>query len=83
MFPPGKKKIILAITKTRKDFTLYEVEHQSNVDVVLVLCCSSLNFELLLFASISFATLSMYFIDWLNFANVKTVVLAFIRNLRE
>ena len=41
----------------------------------------SLNFEL--FASISFATLSMYFVDWLNFANVKTIVLAFIKNSRE
>ena len=49
----------------------------------------SLNFEVSLlfhfvpFAVISLATLSMYFVDWLNFANVKTIVLAFIRNSIE
>ena len=34
-------------------------------------------------ASISFASLSMYFVYWLNFAVVKTIVFAFIRNSRE
>ena len=74
------KNHILASTKTRKGFTLYEVKHQNNVEVILVLCCLSLNFYL---GSISFATLSMYFVYWFNFANVKTIVLAFIRNSRE
>ena len=35
--------------------------------LVSLLCCLSLNFELLLFTSIFFATLSMYFVDWFNF----------------
>ena len=77
------KNHILATTKTRKAATLYELEHQNNVEGVLVLCCLSFNFEFLLFASISFATLSMYFVDWSNFANIKTIVLAFIRHSRE
>ena len=67
----------------RKDVTLYEFKHQNSVDVVLVLCCSCLNFELLLFASISFQTLSMYFVDWFNFASVNTIMLTFNRNSRE
>ena len=49
------KNHILATTKTRKGVTLYEVKHQNNVEVVLVLCCLSLNFCL---ASISLATLN-------------------------
>ena len=77
------KNHILATTKTSKGATLYEVEHQNNVEVVLVLCCLSLNIELLLFASISFVALSMFFVDWLNFAKVKYIMLAFIRNSRE
>ena len=68
----------LAITKTRKCFTLYEIEHQNNVDVALVLYYLSLNFE-----SVSLATLTMHFVDWLIFSNVKTIVLAFIGNSIE
>ena len=74
------KNQILATTKTRKGVTLNEVKHQNNAEVVLMFCCASLNFYL---ASISFATLSMYFVHWFNFANVKTIVLAFIRNSTE
>ena len=74
------KNQILATTKTRKGVTLNEVKHQNNSEVVLMFCCASLNFYL---ASISFATLSMYFVHWFNFANVKTIVLAFIRNSTE
>ena len=70
------KSHILAATKTRKGVTLYEVKRWC----FLVLCCLKLNFYL---ASISFATLSMYFVYWFNFANVKTIVLAFIRDSRE
>ena len=81
--PSCPKNHILATTKTRKGFTLYEVEQQNNVDIVLVLWCLRLNCELLPFASISFATLSMFFVDWLNFANVMTIVLAFIRSSTE
>ena len=77
------KNHILATKKIRKGATLYEFERQKNVEVVLVLCCLSLNLEHLLFASISFATLDMYFVDRLNFANVKTIALAFIRISRE
>ena len=40
----------------------------------------SMNFYL---ASISFATLSKYFVCWCNFAYIKTIVVAFIRNSRE
>ena len=76
------KNHILATTKTRKGFALYEIKHQNNIDVVLVLCLS-LDIELLPFASISFATLNMYFVYWLNFANVKTIVLAFNSNSIE
>ena len=43
-------------TKTRKGFTLNEVEQQNSVDIVLVLCYLSLNFEVLPLARISFAT---------------------------
>ena len=75
-----QKNHISATTKTRKGVTLYEVKYQNNVEVVLVLCCLSLNFYL---ASISFATLRMYFVYWFNLANLKTIVLAFIRNSRE
>ena len=59
----------------------YEGKHQNNVEIVLVLCCLgwTLNFYL---ASIYFATLSMYINDKSSFANVKTIVLAFIRNSR-
>ena len=74
------KNQILATTKTRKGVTLNEVKHQNNAEVVLMFCCASLNFYL---ASISVATLSMYFVHWFNFANVKTIVLAFIRNSTE
>ena len=69
--------------KARKGVTLYEFKHQNSLDVVLVLCCSCLNFELLPFASISFKTLSMYFVDWFNFASVNTIMLTFSRNSRE
>ena len=77
------KNSILGTTKTRKGVTLYEVKHQKIADVkhqkivdfVLVLCCLSLNLELLPFSSISFTNLSMYFVDWFNFANVETIVL--------
>ena len=74
---------ILSATKTRKDFTLYEAEHQNNVDVILVLCYLNSNVYILCFSSISFSTLSMYFVDWLKFANAKAIVLALIRNLIE
>ena len=52
------KNHVLATTKTTKGFTLYEVKHQNNVDVILVFAVSAwtLNFYL---ASISFATLSI------------------------
>ena len=60
---------MLATKKSRKGVTLYEVKQQNNVDIVLVLCFLSL-----------VATLSMYFINWFNLANVKNVVIAFIRN---
>ena len=69
------KNNILGTTKTRKGVTLYEVKHQKIVDVVLALCCLSLNLELLPFSSISFTNLSMYFVDRFNFANVETIVL--------
>ena len=49
------KNHILATRKTRKGVTLYV----------------KLNFEPLLIASISFATLNMYFVDRVNFASVK------------
>ena len=78
-FLPAKNHL-LATKKTRKGVTLYEVKHQNNVEVVLVLCCLSLNFYV---ADISFATLSMCFVWWFNFANVKIIVLAFIRNPEE
>ena len=66
-----------------KNFAIFsEVKHQNNVDVVLGLCCLSLNFKLLPFASIFFVTLSKYFVDWFNFANINTIVLAFITNSR-
>ena len=71
-FSSRLKNHILATTKTRKCVNLYEVKHQNSVDVVLVICCSSLNFEFSSFASISFSNLSMYFVDWSNFAKVKT-----------
>ena len=35
------------------------------------------------YKSISFSTLSMYFVDWFNFANIKTIVLTFNRNSRD
>ena len=63
MYPPISSRLrnhILATTKSRKGFTLYEVEHQNNVDLVLVLCYLSSNFKVIPFASIPFATLSMY-----------------------
>ena len=65
-------------TKTRKGFTLNEVEQQNSVDIVLMLCYLSLNFEVLPLARISFATLSMHFVDWSSFANVKTIYRAHI-----
>ena len=71
---------LLARTKTGKHVTLYEVKHQNNVDFDLVLFCLSLNFELLLLASISVETFSMHFVDWFSFANLKIAVLALIRN---
>ena len=74
------KKKILATAETKTGVTLHKVKHQNNVEVALVLCWLSLNFYL---ASISFATLSMYFVYWFNFAKVKTIVFAFIRNSRE
>ena len=79
----GLRNHIVATTKTRKGFTLFKVEHQNNIDVVMVLCYLSFSFEVLPFASISFATLNIYFVDWFNFANVKTIVLALIRNSIE
>ena len=60
---------MLTTEKSRKGITLYKVKHQNNVDIVLVLRFLSLA-----------ATLSMYFIDWFNLANVKNTVIAFIRN---
>ena len=60
---------MLATKKSRKSVTLYEVKQQNNFDIVLVLCFLSL-----------VATLSMYFIDWFNLANVKNIVIAFNRN---
>ena len=74
------KNHILATTKTKKSVTLYEVKHQNSVDLVLVFCCSSLNFELLRLANTSFATLSIYLVGKFNFANVKTIALS---NSRE
>ena len=53
------KNHILVTTKTRKGVTLYEVKHQNNIDVILVLSCLSLNFYLF---SISFATLFCNFV---------------------
>ena len=68
--------------KKQKGVTLYEVKHQKNFDDVLVLYSLSLNFEYLLFA-----TLSMCFANWFNFANVKTIVIVLIetgnRNSKE
>ena len=75
-----KKNNILATAETKTGVTLHKVKHQNNVEVALVLCWLSLNFYL---ASISFATLSMYFVYWFNFAKVTTIVFAFIRNSRE
>ena len=72
------RNYILVTRKIRKGFTFYEIEHQNNVDVALVLYYLSLNFE-----SIYLATLTMHFVDWLIFANVKIIVLAFIRNSIE
>ena len=57
------KNNMLATKKSRKSVTLYEVKEQNNVDIILVLCVLSL-----------VATLSMYFIDWFNLANVKNIV---------
>ena len=63
------KSNMLATKKSRKGVTLYEVKQQNNVDLVVVLCFLSL-----------VATLNMYFIDCFNLANVKNIVIAFIRN---
>ena len=63
-----KKNNILATAETKTGVTLHKVKHQNNVEVALVLCWLSLSFYL---ASISFATLSMYFVYWFNFAKVK------------
>ena len=56
------KKHTLATTKIRKSVTLYEVKHQTNVGVYwcFIVKAWNLNFYL---ASISFASLSMYFVD--------------------
>ena len=64
---------LLARTKTGKHVTLCEIKHQNNVDFDLVLFCLSLDFELLPLAG-------MHFVDWFSFANLKTAVLALIRN---
>ena len=60
---------MLAIKKSRKGVTLYKVKQQNNVDIVVVLYFLSL-----------VATLSMYSIDWFNLANVRNIVITFIRN---
>ena len=60
---------MLTTEKSRKGITLYKVKHQNNVDIVLVLRFLRLA-----------ATLSMYFIDWFNLANVKNIVIAFFTN---
>ena len=60
---------MLATKKSRKGVTLYEAKQQNNVDIVLVLCFLSL-----------VETLCIYFIDWFNLANVKNIVIAFIRD---
>ena len=60
---------MLTIKKSRKGVTLYEVKQQNNADIILLLC-----FLILV------VTLSMYLIDWFNLANLKNIVIAFIRN---
>ena len=60
---------MLATKKSRKGAALCEVKQRSNVDIAVVLCFVNL-----------VATLNMYFIDWFNLANVKNIVIAFIRN---
>ena len=60
---------MLATKKSTQGITLYEIKQQNNVDIVLVRSFLSL-----------VATLSMYFIGLFNLANVKNIVIAFIRN---
>ena len=63
---------MVAIKNVQKSFALYKDKHQNKVDMVLMLCFFK-------FDCISVATLSMYFVDWFNLANVKNIMLAFIR----
>ena len=60
---------MLATKKSRNGVNLFEVKQQNNVGIIVVLCFLSL-----------VAALNMYFIDWFNLANVKNIVIAFIRN---
>ena len=71
------KNRILPTTKTRKGVTLRKVKTRTTPRRR----CLSSNFELVPYASIFFAVLSMDIVDWFNFANVKTMSFIFSEHI--
>ena len=74
MFPPGWKIVSCQQQKLEKVLLYVKLKPEQRR-------CLSSNFELVPYASISFAVLSMDIVDWFNFANVKTMSFIFSEHI--